>query len=72
MYVRSPSPRIMLQMRSRSANWPARSAGTHLHARSRWSGSRPGDQNRATTSLLRHNPRRWRSDMHQGDHTQLD
>ena len=59
-------------MRSRSANWPARSAGTHLHARSRWSGSRPGDQNRATTSHLRQNPRRWRSDLHQGDHTQLD
>jgi len=72
MYVLSPSPRILPQMQSRSANWPARSAGTYLHARSRWSGSRPGDQNRATTSHLRQNPRRWRSDLHQGDHTQLD
>jgi len=37
-------------VRRRGAFWPARSAGMNVHARPRWSVSRPGDRNRATTS----------------------
>eukprot|EP00964_Phaeocystis_antarctica_P017866 scaffold9923_cov38-Phaeocystis_antarctica.AAC.4 len=59
-------------VRSRRAFWPARSAGMNVHARPRWSVSQPGDQNRATTSHLQQNPRKWRSTLHQVDHTQLD
>jgi len=44
----------------------------NVHARPRWSVSRPGDRNRATTSHLQRNPRKWRSALHQVDHTQLD
>ena len=72
MYSRSPLPRILLKVRCRGAFWPARSAGMNVHARPRWSVSRPGDRNRATTSHLQRNPRKWRSDLHQVDHTQLD
>eukprot|EP00964_Phaeocystis_antarctica_P107987 scaffold72632_cov33-Phaeocystis_antarctica.AAC.1 len=35
-------------------------------------GSRPGRPRCATTSDLRQNPRIWRPDIHQGDHTQLE
>eukprot|EP00964_Phaeocystis_antarctica_P055384 scaffold32582_cov31-Phaeocystis_antarctica.AAC.1 len=44
----------------------------NVHARPRWSVSRPGDRNCATTSDLRQNPRKWRSAFHQVDHTQLE
>ena len=70
--IRSPLPRILLEVRCRGAFWPARSAGMNVHARPRWSVSRPGDRNRATTSHLQRNPRKWRSALHQVDHTQLD
>eukprot|EP00964_Phaeocystis_antarctica_P037807 scaffold21618_cov57-Phaeocystis_antarctica.AAC.1 len=43
----------------------------NVHARPRWSLSRPGRPRCATTSDLRQNPRKWRPNIHQGDHTQL-
>ena len=72
MYVLSPSPRILPQMRSRSAVLITRSAGTPPRPSVEISASRPSRPICATTSHLQHNPRRWRSDMHQGDHTQLE
>ena len=41
MYNRSSPPRILPQIRSRCASWPARSAGMNVHARPRWSGGKP-------------------------------
>eukprot|EP00964_Phaeocystis_antarctica_P018045 scaffold10016_cov75-Phaeocystis_antarctica.AAC.1 len=46
--------------------------GMNVHARPRWSASRPRRPICVTTSHLRHNPRRWRPTVHQRDHTQLD
>ena len=62
----------MPHLQIRGACWPARSVGTHLHAAWRWNVSRPGDPTYAVSSAFRHNPRRWRPALHQGDHTQLD
>jgi len=59
-------------MRSRSAVLITRSAATPPRPSVEISASRPSRPICATTSHLQHNPRRWRSDMHQGDHTQLD
>ena len=49
-----------------------RSAGMNVHARPRWSASRPGRPKCAAASHLQQNPRRWRSAIRLGDHTQLD
>ena len=71
-YGRSSPPGILPHLQIRGACWPARSVGTHLHAAWRWNVSRPGDPTYAVSSAFRHNPRRWRPALHQGDHTQLD
>ena len=42
----------------------------NVQARPRWSASQPGRQKRAAASHLQQNPRRWRSAIRQGDHTQ--
>eukprot|EP00964_Phaeocystis_antarctica_P033358 scaffold18934_cov61-Phaeocystis_antarctica.AAC.1 len=51
---------------------PARSAGMNVHARPRWSASRPGRPKCAAASHLQQNPRIWRPALHQVDHTQLE
>ena len=69
-YSRSPSPRILLEVRCRGALWPARSAGMNVQARPRWSASQPGRPKCAAALHLQQNPRKWRSDIRLGDHTQ--
>jgi len=59
-------------VRCRGASWPARSADTPSRPSVDIHASRPGRPKCAAASHLQQNPRKWRSALHQVDHTQLD